>query len=308
MTACLHPKPERTMPRTPRRSRPGTVVHLISRLVDRNWYIASDAERTRYLQLLQRALLESDWRCVAYAVMSNHVHHAAIVGSQPLASWVRRVHSPFAGWMNRTHERIGTMFVRGPKEIETPPERVGPLIAYIHNNPVRAGVVTEPGASGWTSHRAYTDSVPPPAWLHVHAGRELVGISDAAAFDAWVRTKPGERDVLRAIELADLPPLRDLVECSADADELVRFAAEEVAIPVRQLRSRRRTVAEVAGRRVAVHAATRLGLCGARIASALGVSQQAASRIGRAPIDDALEPLVMRVVSRARHERSQLST
>ena len=287
------------MPRTPRRSRSGTVVHLISRFVDRNWYIATETERTYYLELLQRALRESDWRCLAYAVMSNHIHLAAVVGRQTLASWARRVHSPFADWMNRTHDRIGTIFVRGPKEIETPPERVGALIAYIHNNPVRAGVVTEPSASDWTSHRAYVGHVRAPDWLHVRDGLAMAGIESPDAFDTWVRTRPSERDVLKAIELADEPPLQDATECPVSAEELVRLAADELGIPVAQLCSRRRTLAEVVGRRVAVHVAARVGMCGAQIACALGLSQQAASRIGREPVERAIDGLVTRVLGRA---------
>lgn len=286
------------MPRTPRRSRSGTVVHLISRFVDRNWYIATETERTYYLELLQRALRESDWRCLAYAVMSNHIHLAAVVGRQTLASWARRVHSPFADWMNRTHDRIGTIFVRGPKEIETPSERVGALIAYIHNNPVRAEVVAEPNASDWTSHRAYTGHVLAPDWLHVSEGLALARIGEVDAFDGWVRTRPNERDVVRAIDLADEPPLRDVPGCPVDAEDLVRVAADEIGIPVAQLCSHRRTVAETAGRRVAVHAAARVGMCGAQIAHALGLSQQTASRIGRDPIDAAIERLVTRVLDR----------
>jgi hypothetical protein len=287
------------VPRTPRRSRPGTVVHLISRFVDRNWYIGAEAERTRYLELLQRALRESDWRCLGYGVMSNHIHNAAIVGTQPLASWIRRVHSPFADWMNRTHDRIGAIFVRGPKEIETPPERVGALIAYIHNNPVRAGIVPEPSESDWTSHRAYLGHVRAPDWLHVRDGLAMAGIGSPDAFDPWVRTRPGEDDVLKAIEQADEPPLQDAAPCPVGAEELVRLAADELGIAVARLCSRRRTLAELVGRRVAVHAAARVGMCGAHIASALGLSQQAASRIGREPVDRAIDGLVSRVLGRA---------
>jgi hypothetical protein len=273
-------------------------VHLISRFVDRNWYIATDAERTRYLQLLQHALRQSDWRCLAYAVMSNHIHHAAIVGTQPLASWARRAHSPFADWMNRTHDRIGPIFVRGPKEIETPPERVGALIAYIHNNPVRAGTVTVPNASDWTSHRAYAGLVRGPDWLHVRQGLALAGIAQGDAFDAWVRTRPDEREVVRAIDLADEPPLRDAVECHVDAEEVVQVVAKELGISTVQLCSRRRSVVESTGRRVAIHAAARVGICGAQIARALGLSQQGASRIGRDAVEPAIERLVLRVVDR----------
>src|SRR5678816_2085560 len=128
------------MPRRPRYFVPGDVYHLISRFIDRDWLITRDSEREHYLTLLGRALSESDWKCISYAVMSNHVHLATIAGNGNLDSWIRRVHGPFATAMNIAHDRIGSMFVRGPRDIATPPDRVANLIAYSHNNPVRATI------------------------------------------------------------------------------------------------------------------------------------------------------------------------
>jgi hypothetical protein len=47
--------------------------------------------------------------------MSNHIHLGAIAGNDPLGQWIRRVHAPFASTLNRTYNRIGSVFVRGPK-------------------------------------------------------------------------------------------------------------------------------------------------------------------------------------------------
>ncbi|MEJ7603015.1 MAG: hypothetical protein WKG01_34325, partial [Kofleriaceae bacterium] len=102
----------------------------------------SEVERARYLWLLGRALERSDWRCFAYAVMSNHVHLALQAGSQPLAGWLRQAHVPFAMWLNERRERIGPVFVRGPRLRAVRPEGAARLVSYIHNNPVRARVVT----------------------------------------------------------------------------------------------------------------------------------------------------------------------
>src|SRR5882757_7105177 len=105
------------MPRQPRHIQPGTVYHLISRFVDRDWFIKKEQERREYLALLGRALTTTDWRCLAYAIMSNHLHLAMLAGADRLDSWIRRVHAPFAGAMNRKYDRIGAMFVRGPKAL-----------------------------------------------------------------------------------------------------------------------------------------------------------------------------------------------
>src|SRR5262245_43179245 len=113
------------MPRKPRSIRIGSAYHLISRFVDREWFIEQENEREHYLMLLGRALEESRWRLITYAVMSNHIHLGAIAGSDPLDRWIRRVHSPFADALNRARNRIGSIFVRGPKASSVEPIDVG---------------------------------------------------------------------------------------------------------------------------------------------------------------------------------------
>ena len=287
------------MSRKPRLVRPGHVYHLISRFVDREWFIASEEERERYLHLLGRALDESDWRCLAYAIMSNHVHLGLVAGLQPLDSWVRRVHSPFADWINRKYDRIGCMFVRGPKSIEVAPEGVGAVIAYIHNNPVRANVVTDAGASSWTSHRAYLGLRLPPRWLHLREGMAQSGFEDRDLFGAWVSTRPAESEVLEAIERADDPDRESPLDTSAPAaDEIVQLAAESVGIPVAQLCSRRRSARELLGRRVSVACAARVGIPGPRIAGALRMSQQGVSLIHRRDADATVQLLASQILER----------
>jgi hypothetical protein len=43
------------------------------------------------------------------------------------------------------------------------------LIRYVHNNPVRAGVVARASESGWSSHRAYLGLASCPSWLATEA-------------------------------------------------------------------------------------------------------------------------------------------
>src|SRR5688500_5143056 len=103
------------MPREARYFEPGKAYHIISRFVDREWFIKKTDERDHYIKLLGLSLEKTDWRLYAYAIMSNHIHFEATAGQRPLSEWVRCVHSPFASAMNRSYDRIGPMFVRGPK-------------------------------------------------------------------------------------------------------------------------------------------------------------------------------------------------
>ena len=269
------------------------MYHLISRFVDREWFISNEPERRQYLTLLGRAVGPSDWRCLAYAVMSNHIHLAVVAGEEKLDSWIRRAHAPFADWMNKKYDRIGNVFVRGPKAIPIPNDRAGHLLAYLHNNPVRAKLVPHPADSMWTSHRFYADLEPAPSWLDMSYGRERAGIGSASDFNDWVAAGPAHplhtsatpdesyEDIIANYEEQQVALLRAAHrEAPATVPrELLASVADVLGIHLSQLRSQRRGAVEVLGRAVVVRCCVALGYTGTQIARALGVSDTAVSKI-----------------------------
>jgi putative transposase len=128
--------------------------------------------------------------------MSNHIHLALIAGQDSLASWLRPVHTDYEQWLNERLERIGAVFVRGPNLIHVMPSGVARLTSYLHCNPVRAGVVSDPADSEWTSHRAYLGIGYRPTWLDVDAGLRLAGFSSGQALDSWMKTTETTREDL----------------------------------------------------------------------------------------------------------------
>jgi hypothetical protein len=295
------------MVRSIRLNEKGVVYHVISRFVDRNWYIQSDDERSLYLMLLGRALSESDWLCLAYAIMSNHIHLALLAGEEPLGHWIRRVHSPFANALNRDANRIGPIFVRGPKDAAIPNERVGSLIAYIHNNPVRAGVVKHARESSWTSHQAYAALTSRPAWLDVAVGLRYFGF-DRVTLESAVADEGNER---RDISLAEIrgrararggievatPRLGERVEVPLVSrpyahirpapSTIIAAVAEMLGITRHEICSRQHRVVTVLARRIAAYSGYALGLTGAEMAAAMGISHQAISKLRAKSLDAA---------------------
>jgi putative transposase len=193
------------MPRALRATRPLHVYHLISRFVGGEWFMRGAEERRLYLRLLGISLRQSDWRCLGYALMSTHIHLEAVAGAQPLADWLRGVHGPFAKFINERERRIGSVFVRGPKDFLVRADGVARVTGYIHRNPVRAGVVSDPRDSDWTSHRAYVGLAERPPWLDTELGLELAGFRDAAHMDSWIRATDIDRAAAKA---ALVPPKR----------------------------------------------------------------------------------------------------
>jgi hypothetical protein len=274
------------MPRKPRCSRAGRVYHLISRFVDREWFIKDDEDRAYYLKLVGRALKRTDWRAFGYSIMSNHFHHSVLAGKAPLGEWIRRVHAPFAGWLNKKYDRIGSVFVRGPKQLEVRTDGVASLLAYIHNNPVRAGLVPHAALSEWSSHRAYVGLDRAPRWLCVEEGLELAGVDDVHTFDEYVRRRASDRrhDLARDRRVIEKP--EEYLEFHhppeppvVSAAQIVVATADVLGIERTVFMSRRRSPLHVLARHVACYAAERLHVSGASIAPVVGLSQQGVSFI-----------------------------
>lgn len=158
------------MPRYARFHITGGLFHVISRFHDRRYYLDIDGAREQYLSLLGQACRRHDARIVAYCLMSSHIHLVVQLGCDPLGQLMKRVHSPFGNWVNANRKGIGSIMADRPRSVLVHKETYGmELIRYVHNNPVRAGIVSRASKSNWTSHRAYLGLSPCPDWLATEA-------------------------------------------------------------------------------------------------------------------------------------------
>ena len=285
--------------------RPGTPYHVISRFVDREWYFDGDEDRAAYLRFLQHALRNSDWIWFSYALMSNHIHHGLVAGSRPLGSLLKSAHSAFARWMNERHSRLGPLFAERAASWEIRPANVAKVIAYIHNNPVRAGVVTRASESTWTSHRAYLGACTAPACLNVAEGLARCGL-EAVDFDAFVAalgdqdTDPSLDGVRRAArrrgaievgtpvkEPLEVPLVgRPFARVFVDPRSVLSCVAALLGLSANEIASRHRAPRFVRARRIVVHGGRCLGLPASDLASVLGLTRQAAARLAAQPLDE----------------------
>jgi len=259
-------------------------------------------ERATYLRLFGHAMHMSDWRCIGYALMSNHIHLAMVAGSQPLATWAKRVHTPFSHWINRRFERFGHVFAHRPKDFAILPEDEPKLLAYVHNNPVAAKICSAPRESSWTSHRAYLGLAGCPDWLDVALGLARCGFADRESFDRWVCATPGDsgetdvssigRALARRGALAIATPTagpapaapivaRPFAHVRPDPVRLVELVEEATRMPLARFCSRQRSNELVAARQVAVQAGRAMGLSSGDLATVMGLAPQSVARIAR---------------------------
>lgn len=272
------------MPRTRRHCRAHSFQHVISRFVDGEFRFIDDEDRTTYLTMLGAMCRRVDWRIVCFALMSNHVHTGAWAGDSPLYRFFHPLHSRFGNYWHRRHGGMGAVFSERPKNFEVRGEHLAELIAYVHMNPVRAGIVRRPSESRWTSHRIFMRLEPVPVWLDIEWALSLCGFSDSVSgrllFDQFVNEheqrhwQGNETSFCGSI---DRRP-RDTSESSRrlfsqiDVKQLSAAVEEITGIKAALWMSRSRVRSVVQARRLFAYAAVAAGQSRAETARILGMT------------------------------------
>ncbi len=168
------------MPRSARIDLPGLLQHVIVRGVAREAIFRDSEDRERFCARLSSLLADAGTECLAWALLSNHVHLLLRRWDVPLSTFMRRLLTGYAVTFNKRHGRSGHLFQNRYKSIVCEEEPyLLELVRYIHLNPVRAGLV--PGVEGlrryrWSGHAVLMGS------------RELPGQAVEAVLGRFGRT------------------------------------------------------------------------------------------------------------------------
>lgn len=145
---------------------PGALYHVTSRGNARQAILVDDRDRAAFLAVLETAVERFAWLCHAYCLMDNHYHLLVETPEGNLGRGMRHLNGLYTQRFNRRHGRVGHLFQGRYKAILV--DREGYLLElcrYVVLNPVRAGVVPEPGAYRWSSFRATAGLEPAPRLL-----------------------------------------------------------------------------------------------------------------------------------------------
>jgi putative transposase len=152
------------MARRPRSVLPAVPLHIIQRGNNRSPCFASEADYLVYLTLLRQYAAETSCHVHAYVLMTNHVHLLLSSGSTTGPSvLMRRLGQHYVQYFNRRHQRTGTLWEGRFRSCLVECERYLLICQrYIELNPVRAGMVSDPGHYPWSSYRANASGVDDP--------------------------------------------------------------------------------------------------------------------------------------------------
>jgi len=140
------------MPRKNRFWESGRCYHIMLRGVDGRAIFADDADRCRFLLLLQESSELHRFRVHAFCLMSNHIHLLLESLNDALTVGAHRFATRYAQQFNRRHKKRGYVFQGRFRSILVENEcYMRRLACYIHLNPLEAGLVSRPEDYRWSS-------------------------------------------------------------------------------------------------------------------------------------------------------------
>lgn len=153
------------MPRKPRLHVPFGCYHVILRGNHREPLFGASRDRAYLNALVGDVAGQFGLRIFAYCWMTNHLHLAVRVGDKPLSEPMKRLAMRYSRHIHRDAGQVGHLFERRYWAILVDADTyLKSLVRYIHLNPVVAGMVAEPMAYHWSSHRDYLGQATVP-WV-----------------------------------------------------------------------------------------------------------------------------------------------
>ncbi len=222
---------------------------------------------------MTQILVEAGAYCLAWALMTTHLHLVVRTGSVPLSDVMRRIHTGFALRFNLVYQRTGYLFQsRFGSRLVNDDDGLRIVIRYVLRNPLDGGLVRDLHALErfpWCGYGALMGVRPALPFEAVQETLSIFAPTTSAGrreLSAWM-AQADDAEPVRGRDMDDLSRLVREVCCEHGvlADELHRGVRSR---PVSSARSEicRRAVLELGMRPVDV--ARRLGLSESAVSQA----------------------------------------
>ncbi len=131
------------------------IYHVMLRGIDKRSIFLDDEDREKFIENIIKAKEVGDFEIYGYCLMDNHVH-LLIKEDEEIGTSIKRITVGYVGWHNNKYERTGHLFQNRFKSepVETESYLIT-VLRYIHQNPVKAGIVKKLEDYRWSSYKQY---------------------------------------------------------------------------------------------------------------------------------------------------------
>lgn len=232
------------MARKPRIHFPGVLHHVIARGNRGEPTFRDDNDYKSYLRFLTEYKNLLGFTLYAFVLMPNHVHLLIQSGQASLSKLMHRLHTRYTRRFHFRHETSGHLFQGRYKAIVCDKERYFlELSAYIHLNPVRAGLVSAPDDYPWSSYSRYLgrgeiDLIETNLLLSLFSKKKAIARRQYRQF-VNERTLQGKRDDFYAVKdqriLGDGDFLDAVRRAGVELPQVSSASLEEIIAAVSQI-------------------------------------------------------------------------
>jgi len=130
--------------------------HITSRGNRKENIFYTDHDRLVFLRKLSETLRKYSIICYAYCLMDNHYHLFLKTPNANISEGMHYLNTSYTNWFKAEHAIVGVIFQGRYKSVLVDEDSyVKVLSAYIHLNPLRAGIVKDLSEYKWSSYLDY---------------------------------------------------------------------------------------------------------------------------------------------------------
>lgn len=145
------------MPRLPRQKSDSGIYHIMLRGSNQQVIFEDDEDYFKFIETLENYKAVSGYKVFAYCLMSNHIHILIKVQKEDLDLIMKRIAGSYVYWYNWKYYRKGHLFQdRFKSEPIEDDSYFLTVLRYIHQNPVKAGIVKSIDDYRFSSYNEYT--------------------------------------------------------------------------------------------------------------------------------------------------------
>ncbi|WP_194841238.1 REP-associated tyrosine transposase [Salinibacillus xinjiangensis] len=179
----------------------GEIYHITARGNRKGKIYEEPGDYRKYLQILKETQAQHAYTLHGYCLMPNHVHLLIEMVEASPSQIMKTAHTRYAMYYNFRYDLVGHLFQgRFKSQVVYSKDYLLTVSRYIHQNPVKAGLVDHPEGYPWSSYNHFIDipQLPPTTpklTPLVSTNKILSFFPDSHEYQMFVESNDYENDI-----------------------------------------------------------------------------------------------------------------
>jgi REP element-mobilizing transposase RayT len=172
------------VPRNARKKSESGIYHIILRGSNRQEIFHDDKDRIKFLETINKYRVKSKLEVYGWCLMGNHVHLLIEEGEEEISVTMKRIGVSYVWYYNFKYKTTGHLFQDRYRSEDVDNDKyLLTVVRYIHQNPIKAGMVRSCIDWKWSSCAGYYGgNCYPPGLLNNNLVLGMISEDKATAF------------------------------------------------------------------------------------------------------------------------------